>query len=48
VTKIDLLPHSDAFFPDLDADPAWHVTDRGRPLEEDGLRYRFLTYERLK
>ena len=46
LTKIDLAPHSDSFFPDLDADPAWVCTDQGEWLEEDGLRYCFCTYER--
>ena len=46
VTKIEAAPHSDAFFPDLDADPAWHITDPGEELEENGLHYRFMTYER--
>ena len=46
LTKIDLAPHSDSFFPDLDADPAWVCTDEGEWLEEDGLRYCFCTYER--
>lgn len=46
LTKIDLAPRSDSFFPDLDADPAWVCTDEGEWLEEDGLRYCFCTYER--
>ena len=46
LTKIDLAPHSDSFFPTLDADPAWVCTDQGEWLEEDGLRYCFCTYER--
>ena len=28
VTKIDAAPHSDVFFPDLDADPAWRCRAR--------------------
>ena len=47
LTKIDLAPHSDSFFPNLDADPAWACTDQGEWLEEDGLRYCFCTYERI-
>ena len=46
LTKIDLTPHSDSFFPNLDADPAWVCTDQGEWLVEDGLRYCFCTYER--
>ena len=46
VTKIDVAPRSDAFFPNLDADPDWEVTDPGVPLEEDGVFYRFMVYEK--
>ena len=46
ITKIDLTPESDRFFPDLDADPAWVCTEEGEALEEDGICYRFCTYER--
>ena len=47
ITKIDLTPHSDSYFPNLDEDPAWICTDCGSWLEEDGIRYRFCTYERI-
>jgi len=46
VTKLDARPVSDAFFPDLDANGNWHIASRSGPLEENGLRYEFLTYER--
>ena len=46
LTKIDLAPHSDSFFPNLDADPAWVCTDQGEWLEEDGLRSCFCPYDR--
>ena len=46
LTKIELTPHSDSFFPDLDADPAWACTEAGDWLQEDGLRYCFCTYEK--
>ena len=46
LTKIELTPHSDSFFPDLDADPAWTCTEAGEWLQEDGLRYCFCTYEK--
>ena len=48
VTKIDLTPHSDSFFPDLDADPAWACTERSEWREENGIRYCFCTYEKMK
>ena len=44
VTKLDVRPESDSFFPDLDADPAWTCTEQGPWCEEDGLRYCFCTY----
>ena len=43
---------SDAFFPDLDADPAWEVAEAWPPAEvapgegDAGLSYQFLTYRR--
>ena len=48
ITKIDLTPESDRYFPDLDADPAWACTEQGPWQEEDGLRYCFCTYERAE
>ncbi len=48
VTRIDLKPESDRWFPDLDADPAWVCTGEGPLQEEDGIPYRFCTYERRK
>ena len=47
VTQIDLTPVSDSFFPDLDAEPVWMLTDAGPWQEEDGVRFRFCTYERI-
>ena len=46
VTKIDCRPESDSFFPNLDDDPAWEITDPGEELCEDGVSYRFVCYER--
>ena len=46
VTKIEARPDSDSFFPDLDTDPEWTVTEEGPRQEEDGIGYRFLTYEK--
>lgn len=47
ITKIDKAWSADAFFPDLDADPAWQVTEEGEPLEHEGLAFRYVTYERV-
>ena len=46
VTRIDLAPVSDSFFPDLDADAAFVCADAGQPLFEDGICYRFCVYDR--
>ena len=48
VTMLGCAPESDVFFPDLDADPAWQVTEEGEPLEHEGLAFRYVTYERVK
>lgn len=48
VTKVNCTPHSDAFFPNLDASADWHVTEQGpAEIDENGVGYRFLTYERV-
>ena len=46
ITKIELTPHSDSFFPDLDRLEDWDCTEQGEWLEEDGLRYCFCTYDK--
>ena len=48
ITKIDLAPPSDSYFPDLDADPGWVCAEEGQWQEEDGIRYCFCSYERKK
>lgn len=48
VTKIAHSFPADAWFPDLDADPAWRVVREEEPLEEKGLTFRYVTYERVK
>ena len=48
ITKIHRAWPADAYFPDLDADPAWAVTQEGEELEQDGLTFRYVTYERVK
>jgi len=45
LTKIDLTPASDSFFPNLDAAEDWRCTEASPWQEEDGIRYRFCTYE---
>ena len=47
VTKIERAPVSDRFFADLDASCEWRCVSDGGAMEEDGIGYRFLTYERV-
>ncbi len=47
VTKIDLKPESDSFFENLDASPDWERAEPENWLDEDGLRYCFVTYKRI-
>lgn len=48
VTKIDLHPHSDSFFADLDANTQWNIIQESDWMWENGVPYRFLVYERSK
>lgn len=48
VTKVLTAREADAWFPDLDAHPAWAVGEEGPILEEDGLFFRYVTYTRLR
>ncbi len=45
ITKIDLAPESDSFFPNLDALEGW-TCEAGDWQEENGLRYCFCTYRK--
>ena len=46
VTKIDMEPPSDSFFPNLDRNPEWECIAQEPWEEENGIRYCFCTYER--
>ena len=48
VTKIDAAPHSDVFFPDLDANPAWRCVSAEPRAEHDGVGYQFCVYEKIE
>lgn len=45
LTCIDAPGGGDAFFPNLDARPDWHLVQASEPQEWNGLRYRFCVYE---
>lgn len=48
LTKIGCRPESSRYFPNLDEDPQWQCTEEGELLQENGIPYRFCTYERKK
>ena len=45
VTKIDAVPHSEAYFPNLDSLPEWKLTS-SEPLTSNGIRCEFCVYEK--
>ena len=48
VTKIHKSFPADAFFPNLDEKSDWQITETEGPFEENGLRFSYVTYERVK
>lgn len=45
LTRVEALAEEpDAFFPDLDKLPRWELRSAGEPMEENGLKFRFLEY----
>ncbi|MBQ7556727.1 MAG: dihydrofolate reductase [Lachnospiraceae bacterium] len=46
ITKIDHRFEADAFFPDLDADPGWKLSDPGEERTSFDLAYHFTEYVR--
>lgn len=46
VTKIDLAPRSDSFFPNLDASDDWRRLEQEQWQTEDGLAFCFVTYKK--
>ena len=44
VTKILTSFPADRHFPDLDKLPDWAVSETGEILEEDGIRFQYITY----
>lgn len=47
VTRVHAIPDSDTFFPNLDADPGWKMTQVLESGEEYGVRYEMCVYERV-
>ena len=48
VTKIDVCPHSDVFFENLDESPDWRCAHSGEAREHEGIKYGFFVYERIR
>jgi len=46
VTKILASYPADRYFPDLDKLPDWQVAEEGDVLEEDGVKFRYVTYKK--
>ena len=46
ITKVHTNPGSDTFFPNLDADPSWYLSETLRSGEENGIPYEMLLYKR--
>ena len=47
VTKVHCTPASDTYFPDLDADPAWELSEVLESGEENSIRYEMCLYKRV-
>lgn len=49
ITKLEAVwPGVDAFFPNLDIDPAWEVVEAGKMNEYEGIKFRYMKYRRTK
>lgn len=46
VTKVHVCPPSDTFFPNLDQDPQWDLSETIQSGEENGIAYEMLLYRR--
>ncbi len=47
VTKVHACPESDTYFPDLDADPQWNMTQVLQSGEENGIAYEMCLYKKV-
>ncbi|MBQ7485798.1 MAG: dihydrofolate reductase [Oscillospiraceae bacterium] len=46
-TKVFAAPPADTFFPNLDEDPAWHAVWQSEVMEENGVSFQYVDYERI-
>ena len=44
ITKVHVTPESDTFFPNLDEDPAWMLSEVLQSGEENGIAYEMCVY----
>ena len=47
VTKVKATADADTFFPNLDADPEWTLTERGEDVQDNGYTINFCVYKRI-
>ena len=47
VTRVFASAAADTFFPDLDSDPRWSVAEQSEIMEENGLRFQYVTYSKI-
>ena len=45
ITKMEIRPEADRYFPDLDKMENWYLESEGERLESNGVGYRFTRYE---
>lgn len=48
ITKIFHSFEADTFFPDLDLDSEWEITDESEIYDHEGMSFAFITYKRIK
>lgn len=48
VTRVEAQKAADAYFPDLDNDDNWELTQASEPFDDNGTAYRFCIYKRVK
>ena len=46
ITKVHTTPESDTFFPNLDADPQWVLSEVLQSGEENGISYEMCLYKK--
>ena len=46
VTRVETAKPADKFFPDLDGDDSWQITEESEEFDHNGVKYRFVTYKK--